>query len=239
MEVIHNITIDMVRKGVTPRVYAMQFDTDTRNVQVQMLSNGEPWEPPQGAVISLSYRKSDGTKGFYNLLEENVSAVHVSGNLVTVTLAKQVLTVAGKVDAALIVHSGDLRIATFPFEIHVTADPSAGKTDSDDYFNPEASAKNAVLYVPQELTEEQKAQARENIGAAAKGEIDDGDTGGGSIAALTGWEIVQASDAVSLNYTLEDGSEHTDVITLDANGYPVSITHDGIAAPGTWREADV
>lgn len=236
MEVIHNITIDMVRKGVTPRVYAMQFDTNTRNVQVQMLSNGETWEPPQGAVISLSYRKPDGTKGFYNLLEENVSAVHVDGNLVTVTMAKQVLTVPGKVDAALIVHSGDLRIATFPFEIHVTADPSAGKTDSDDYFSPEASAKNAVLYVPQELTEEQKAQARENIGAAAP---DESGNGGGSIAALTGWEIVQSSDAVTLNYTLEDGSEHTDVIGLDANGYPVSITHDGIAAPGTWREADV
>ena len=66
-----------------------------------------------------------------------------------------------------------------------------------------------------------------------------GDTGGGSIAALTGWEIVQSSDAVTLNYTLEDGSEHTDVITLDANGYPVSIAHDGVAAPGAWREADV
>lgn len=200
MEVIHNITIDMVRKGVTPRVYAMQFDTDTRNVQVKMLSNGEPWEPPQDAVISLSYRKPDGTKGFYNLLEENVSAVHVSGNLVTVTLAKQVLTVAGKVDAALVVNSGDLRIATFPFEIHVTADPSAGKTNSDDYFNPE------------------------------------GDTSGGSIGALTGWEIVQSSDAVTLNYTLEDGSEHTDVITFDENGYPVSITHNGVTAEGTWTE---
>ena len=72
-----------------------------------------------------------------------------------------------------------------------------------------------------------------------KDDSDDNDSGGGSIAALTGWEIVQASDAVTLNYTLEDGSEHTDVITLDANGYPVSITHDGIAAPGAWREADV
>jgi hypothetical protein len=59
------------------------------------------------------------------------------------------------------------------------------------------------------------------------------------VGALTSWEIVQSSDAVTLNYTLEDGSEHTDVITFDANGYPVSIAHDGVAAPGAWREADV
>lgn len=69
-----------------------------------------------------------------------------------------------------------------------------------------------------------------NLGSA------EADTGGGSIAALTGWEIVQSSDAVTLNYTLEDGSEHTDVITFDANGYPVSITHNGVTAEGTWTE---
>jgi hypothetical protein len=51
----------------------------------------------------------------------------------------------------------------------------------------------------------------------------EGGGGSGSISALTSWEIVQSSDEVTLNYTLEDGSEHTDVITFDANGYPVSI----------------
>ena len=233
METTHRIRIDMLRKGVPPIVDAMQLDTNTRVVSVAMFENGVLWNPPGDAVFSLSYRKPDGTVGFYNKLSDDESAVSVDGNTVSVVLAHQVLTVPGIVDAALVAYSGQLRIATFPFEIHVTADPSAGKTDSDDYFNPEASAQNAVLYVPQKLTEDQKAQARENIGAAAPGEVD---SGGGSIAALTGWEIVQSSDAVTLNYTLEDGSEHTDVITFDANGYPVSITHNGVTAEGTWTE---
>ena len=96
--------------------------------------------------------------------------------------------------------------------------------------------KSVLLYTEQTLTEEQKEQARENIGAAAAGE---GGGGSGSIGSLTSWEIVQSTDAVTLHYTLEDGREHTDVIALDANGYPNSITHDGITAPGTWRDADV
>lgn len=96
--------------------------------------------------------------------------------------------------------------------------------------------KSVLLYTEQTLTDEQKEQARENIGAAAPGE---GGGGSGSIGALTSWEIVQSSDEVTLNYTLEDGSTHTDVIAFDANGYPTSIAHDEIVAPGTWRETDV
>lgn len=233
METTHRIRIDMLRKGVPPVVDAMQLDSNTRIVSVAMFENGVTWNPPEDAAFSLSYKKPDGTVGFYNRLSDDKSAVSVEGNTVSVVLAPQVLTVPGIVDAALVAYSGQLRIATFPFEIHVTADPSAGKTDSDDYFNPESSTQNAVLYVPQELTEDQKAQARENIGAAAPSE---GDTGGGSIAALTSWEIVQSSDAVTLNYTLEDGSQHTDSIAFDADGYPVSITHNGVTAEGTWTE---
>lgn len=66
-----------------------------------------------------------------------------------------------------------------------------------------------------------------------------GNSGGGSgstVGNLVSWETMQSSDEVTLNYTLEDGSTHTDVITFDANGYPVSITHDGFEATGTWSE---
>jgi hypothetical protein len=197
MEVTHNITIDMVRKGVSPRVYAMQFDTNTRSVRVTMLSDGEPWEPPAGAAVSLSYRKADGTKGFYNRLSDDKSAVSVDRNIVTVVFAHQVLTAPGKVDAALVVHSGDLRIAAFPFEIHVTPDPSAGTTNSDDYFNP-------------------------GIGSAP--------------GKLKTYDGVVSGNTVTLNYTLEGGETHKDVITFNADGYPVSLVHDGVEATGTWLE---
>lgn len=135
MKAIHNLTIDIVRRTITPIIHAMQFDTDTRIVQVQMLCDGEAWEPPAGSTVSLSYRKPDGTRGFYNRLSDDVSAVSVEGNAVAVVLAHQVLTVPGRVAAAVVVHSGGLRLAAFPFEICVTPDPGAGTTASDDYFN--------------------------------------------------------------------------------------------------------
>lgn len=54
---------------------------------------------------------------------------------------------------------------------------------------------------------------------------------------LTGWTITENGDTVTLDYTLED-DDHTDVITFDSNGYPVSINHDGFEATGTWEVAN-
>lgn len=218
MSVTHNITIDMVRKGVTPRVYAMQFDANTRVVKISLRENGTEWVVPASGTIGLSYHKPDGTSGYYKNGEDGKNVFSVEGSTVAVTLAAQILSAAGQVDAAVVFDDGaGRRIAAFPFEIHVEADPSAkgsggggtggGSPGGDD--------------------------------TGGGGSTDGGNTGGGSISALTSWEIVQSSEAVTLNYTLEDGSEHTDVITLDANGYPVAISHDGVAAPGAWREADV
>lgn len=51
---------------------------------------------------------------------------------------------------------------------------------------------------------------------------------------MTGWTITENGDTVTLDYSLE-GDDHTDVITFDANGYPISINHDGFVAEGTWR----
>ena len=62
-----------------------------------------------------------------------------------------------------------------------------------------------------------------------------GGESGSTVGNLISWEIVQSSDEVTLNYILEDGSTHTDVIAFDANGYPISINHDGHEATGTWR----
>lgn len=54
---------------------------------------------------------------------------------------------------------------------------------------------------------------------------------------LTGWTITENGDTVTLDYTLE-GEAHRDVVTFDAEGYPVSINHDGFVANGTWEVAN-
>lgn len=53
---------------------------------------------------------------------------------------------------------------------------------------------------------------------------------------LVSWEIAEAGNTVTLNYTLEGEDKHTDVITFNADGHPVSLVHDGFEATGTWSE---
>ncbi len=165
MTITRHIAIDLVKKLVPPRVYVMQYDTNTRIVEIELTANGEKWTPPEGVSFALSYRKPDGKRGFYNKLSENVSAVTVEENKISVILAHQVLTTPGMVDAALVMNNADMeRLASFPFEIHVVADPSAGTTQSDDYFNCGYVHKDAVLFSPQNLTPEEQAQAKANLG---------------------------------------------------------------------------
>lgn len=136
MEIIKKISIDMAMASMPPHVDAMQNDVNTRVIEISLTENGAPWVPPEDATFALSYRKDDGTKGFYNMLADNVSAISVVDNKVSVILAGQVLTYAGTVDAALVISdSSQNRIAAFPFKILVTEDPSAGTEESDDYFN--------------------------------------------------------------------------------------------------------
>ena len=80
MTIQHNITLDLVDPGFAPRIYAVQNDTNSRVVQITLTEKGQPWAIPADAKPSLSYRKSDGTRGFYSRLEADVEAITVSGS---------------------------------------------------------------------------------------------------------------------------------------------------------------
>lgn len=181
MTITHSIKIDMVKRPVTPRVHAMQYDTNTRIIEIELTANGEKWLPPDGVYFALSYRKPDGKKGFYNKLAEDVSAITVEENKVAVTLAHQVLTTTGTVDAALVMNNEAAdRLASFPLEICVEADPSAGTTQSDDYFN-----CGGIPQVSLKINHDGKGNvALENVPTTA----DDGIAESGTI---NGWDYIK------------------------------------------------
>ena len=148
MTITHSIQVDMVTQSVMPRVYAMQHDANTRVVEISLYAAGKEWIPPEDTVFALSYRKPDGTRGFYNKLSEETGAITVSGNKVSVVLAAQVLTAYGEVAAALVMNDeGMNRLASFPFSLYVTPDPSAGTVDSDDYFNCAGAAGSGLFLI--------------------------------------------------------------------------------------------
>ena len=136
MIVTHELTLDLIKCGIQPPVCVMQDDSNTRQLKLKLLAASAPWQPGDGITASVAYKKPDGTKGWYDTLPDGQAACVIEKNLVAATLAPQMLTVSGNVTAAVVFMDADLnRIATFPFCIQVLADPAAGETVSNDYYN--------------------------------------------------------------------------------------------------------
>ena len=135
MLITKEITIDLQRRGILEPVEAVQCDANTRAVKVTLLSGGENWTPPAGAVASVAFKKPDGTSGWYDKLPDGTAACAVAGNTVTAIFAPQLLTAAGKVSVAVIFQDSQLnQLATFVFTVAVQANPTAGKNISNDYY---------------------------------------------------------------------------------------------------------
>ena len=135
MLITKEITIDLLHRGVTEPVEAVQCDANTRAVKVTLLNGGESWTPPNGAVASVAYKKPDGTSGWYDKLPDGTTACSITDNTVTAIFAPQMLTAAGKVQAAVIFQDSRLnQLATFVFTVAVQANPAAGKGISNDYY---------------------------------------------------------------------------------------------------------
>lgn len=134
MKVTSRITADMTRPNVAARVNAVQGDGNTRFVEITLLSGGAAWQPPEDAEAAISYSQPCGRKGLYNRLADGTDAISISGNVVTVILAPQMLTVSGTVQAFLEFHDAQLnRLTTFPFSVSVTGNPAAGARITEDY----------------------------------------------------------------------------------------------------------
>lgn len=136
MVITHDFTMDLNRRGVTPVVDAVQGDSLTRKLVVTLVENGNvAWPVPSGVTAGVAFRKPDGHKGLYDRLPDGSSAVTISANTVTAVLAPEVLTCAGNVWTAIVLHDENLaQLATFPVCIRVAANPASGTETSNDYY---------------------------------------------------------------------------------------------------------
>ncbi len=134
MEAKSRIRIDLTRPNIANQIYAMQGDGNTRYVEVTILSDGSPWVPPVGVEVAVAYRKPDGTKGLYNKLADGTPAISSDGNVVTIVLAPQMLTVPGTVQASVVFNNAQLdQLTSFPFTVAITENQYAGAQVSEDY----------------------------------------------------------------------------------------------------------
>ena len=120
MQVTKSIKIDLVEKGVQPIVYAKQNDSQTRFIAASLFAAGHPFSVPDGAISMFRASKPDGTACFYDSNETGTPAITIVGNLVTVELAEQVLTVPGNVQAEINFYTaGGEKLTSFSFAIQV------------------------------------------------------------------------------------------------------------------------
>lgn len=135
MIITHELTMDLKRRSSGAPVYAMQDDRYSRNLELSVFSDGAAWAIPEDAAVLIRYSKPDGRGGEYDTLPDGRCAWSAAGNILTVALAPQVLTVPGAVRLAVTLMQEQTQVSTFAVTICVEPAVNAVIAESADYFN--------------------------------------------------------------------------------------------------------
>ena len=140
MNVNQNVSLNLTADGIPPRLHMVQGDSNTRTIVASLWDDSQPYDVPAPAAVMMRFRKPDGTGGLYDVTEGGAK-ISVSGNVVTVPVATQLLTVAGVVFAQVDVYGAATgaaaeKLATFRLAIEVAPSvyPDAPIISSD-YYN--------------------------------------------------------------------------------------------------------
>ena len=135
MTITSKLKMDLQKPGITPIIHAVQNDSHSRNVEISLYVGGLPFLFPGNGSVLIRYKKPDGKGGEYDTLPDGTSAWRFVGNILTVALAPQVLTVPGSTVLSVSLVEADALLSTFP--IHIAVQPVAAATaeESENYFH--------------------------------------------------------------------------------------------------------
>ena len=156
---MQTIYIDISNKGVVPTIYAKQGDVGRKFLAI-INDGGVPYAIPEDASVSV----------WYQTLKNNnagtADGVNFEDNKVEISIDPVITTVSGEGILCLTISFGngdEISTWNIPYDVEV-------KPGTEPIEPPTPGVKStAVLYTPQTLTEEQKAQARANIGVGSGG----------------------------------------------------------------------
>lgn len=145
MSVNQAVNLNLSNDIVPPVLKMVQNDSNSRYIVASLWDGASAYDVDSASVM-LRFAKPDGTGGMYDT-DEAGNAVGVDGNVVTIPIAAQVLTVAGDVFAQVDIYgSSNSKLASFAFKIDVAASvyPDAQIISSDYYNVLTAAIANAV-----------------------------------------------------------------------------------------------
>lgn len=138
LETIASLKVDLLDPGAPQVIHAVQDDSNSRSVAFSLYAGGAQWVVPDGTLVTVRYKKPDGTAGFYDTLPDgSTPAATIDGNVVTVALVPQAFTVCGNVPVQIkLYNSAGASIATFAIVMHVSANVvSDAEIVSSDYYS--------------------------------------------------------------------------------------------------------
>lgn len=132
------LRVDLLDPGAPQIIHAVQDDSNSRKIAFNIYAGGAQWAVPDGTLVTVRYKKPDGTAGFYDTLPDgNTPAATIDGNVVTVALVPQAFTACGNVPVQIKLYdSAGASIATFAVVMHVSANVvSDAEIVSSDYYS--------------------------------------------------------------------------------------------------------
>lgn len=137
MQSITTLELNLQYPNHATTMHAVQNDRLSRKISAVLADGATAWTPPSGTLAVVRFLKPDGTSGFYDTDEDGNIAVTWTGNVATIMLAEQVLTVVGNVLCQLnFYNQSEERLTTFSWLIKVQPSVISDETVvSSDYFN--------------------------------------------------------------------------------------------------------
>ena len=135
MTITQKIDMDLKKRTVVPGINAVQGDAYTRQVEICLLDDGQPWQIPAGVGMLVRYIRSDGTGGEYDSLPQGEAARIIGGNVISLTLAPQMLTATGMVQVNVTLIRDAQRLSTFCFMVNVHPGAGAMLESSEGYYH--------------------------------------------------------------------------------------------------------
>lgn len=247
--ITHKITMDLVNtlgKYVSP-IDVMQDDQYSQNIEFTLTADGKALTLT-GYGVMIRFSKSDGTGGNYDRMPDDRQAYEINGNKVTIGLAPQVLTAAGKVEVSVALISGNVKLHTFSVQLNVHKNPGlepfstsyvsiAGTVPSDGWdpfvflgsdANGRVVARRDVLTTDrdQNLSAQEQDEIRQKIGAASSASV----------------EQLKAQMPKAKTYekiaeiTVEETGEGATVFSVGSNGKPFALTDFIIKVYGSFAD---
>ena len=138
-------------------IYAKQGDSMSRFFALALTDSGAPYEPPEGVVFSARFGAPGMPGGWYDTITDPDGSTHsafeVNGNIITVELAEQAISAAGKnALCVLMIAAKGFQLSAWNFDLLVEHTPGADEPEATIYYNLLTEQVNKVLKAATDAT---------------------------------------------------------------------------------------